>query len=97
MVLRPVSEAQLEECDTRVVVVTLGEISIELLGKPLELRVRPIGIIGRSITACVLLEGLFVVLHVLDILWHSRATRYTIDLCVARILVAETDDTLVVA
>jgi hypothetical protein len=96
VVLRPVAKADLYESDTRVVVVALGEVGIELLGEPLELRVRPVGIISRTIASGVLLEGLLVVFEVFDVLSNGCATGYAIDLSIARILITEADNSLMV-
>ncbi len=50
MVFAPVTESDLDECDTRVVVVPSSEIGIELFGKPFELIVGPVSIEGFSIS-----------------------------------------------
>ncbi len=91
VVLRPVTKAYLEECQTLVVGVTLGKVGIELLSKALQLSVAPVGIVCRTVATRIFCIGLLIVTTIFNILWYCRSSlRSTLDIVTAGIFVAET-------
>ena len=95
MILAPVPETDLDEGDARVVLVHRIEVGVELLGEPLQLGVRPVGIPGG--TVFILVESLLVSRQRLDVGWYGRSAGVSVHAAFARILIAETDHRLMAA
>ena len=97
VVFGPMAEADLEEGQSRVVAVALGEVGVELEGEASELRVAPVGIVRRAVAAWVLRVGLVVVVAGLDVGRDSRCALVAIDVAARRVFVAEACDELMSA
>ena len=105
IVLAPVSETNLNESDSRVVVILGSEVGVELLCEPLQLIVGPIRIICQPVTLhCLAVLWTIAIATVLNIQRNSCGASQitcTIIRCAcyltvaARIFISETHDSLV--